>query len=195
MGFDQIDEACIAGQRAENADFATPAGTAGINPLKIAKRNIYVPFHMPTTGIKVSGGIADGISAAFPGQVFQNAATGSIFLQACAPRGEIVPGAIGTLKILWESATNTGNVRFVAAMRTAIDNATTLELAITRNVIQAANASASALSIAKMEFPPAIFNNNQIWGLKLTRDPANTLDTLAADITVHAIWMEILGRC
>lgn len=195
MGFEQIDEACQAGEKAENADFATPSGTAGINPLKVAKRNIYVPFHFPTGGIIRSGSLTDGIAAVFPGQTFQDAGSGYILAAGMAPRGEVSPGERGTLKILWKSAGTAGNVRFVADMKPVIQNAANLSLAVTRAVIQAANTVGSALTIAKMDFPPSLFNNNQLWGLKLSRDPTNALDTIGADVTVHAIWMEILGRC
>lgn len=195
MGFEQIDEACKAGQRAENADFATPTGTAGINPLKVAKRNIYVPFHLSRGGI-IESNTSNGASSTFPGVALPNSGAAYVIAAASSPRGEIAAGERGTLKILWEAAAGTtGDLRLVAELKAAISGSASLAVAITRNVIQTTNAVANKLSIAKMEFPPSVFNNNQLWGLKLSRDPANSLDTLAQDVWIHSVWMEILGRC
>lgn len=192
-GFDQIDEACIAGQRAENSDFATPTGTAGINPLKIAKRNIYIPF--PVNESVRNSNLVAAPTGVFPGMTFQNASAGYGIFQGMTPRGEVSSGEKGTLKILWSTSATTGNLRLVAQIAILINGISSLAAAVSRNVIQAANTSGNALSIASLAFPPAVFNANQLWHLKLDRDPANVLDTLAADIIVHAIWMEILGRC
>ena len=96
MGFEQIDEACIAGQRAENADFATPTGTAGINPLKIAKRNRYVPFIF-NENIVVSN-VTFTSAGVFPGLVFPNTTASYVLIPASIPRGEISPGESGILK-------------------------------------------------------------------------------------------------
>jgi hypothetical protein len=196
MGFEQIDEACQAGARAENADFATPTGNAGINPLKIAKRNIYIPFHFQDSGSVISGTVAFGGAGAFPGLTLGNGGAGYLLAQGFMPRGEISPGERGTLKVAWYvGGATTGNLRLVADLKPVISGTANLSSAITRNVIAAAVGSANTIIISKMEFPPAFFNNNQLLGLKLARDPSNTLDTLGADVVVIAIWMEILGRC
>lgn len=195
MGFEQIDEACRAGQRAENADFAAPSGTAGINPLKIEKRKIYVPFHLSSGGI-VESGTSQGASGPYPGRALPNSGSAYVIAQASCPRGEIAAGESGILKILWEAAAGTtGDLRLVAELKTAIYGSAGLTVSMTRNVIQTTNSVANQLSIARMEFPPSVFNNNQLWGLKLSRDPSNSLDTLAQDVWIHGIWMEILGRC
>lgn len=186
MGFEHIDEACLAGQRAENSDFATPSGTAGINPLKIAKRNIYVNF------IIMQASTPPGI---FPAVKLANAGASSNIFPAMAPRGEISSGEKGTLKIAWATAATVGNLRLVCDMAVCVNGISSLNAAISRNVIQAANTSGSAFSIAKLEFPLSVFNANQLWSLKISRDSANVLDTVADDIYIKAVWMEILGRC
>lgn len=196
MGFEQIDEACQAGARAENSDFAAPSGTAGINPLKVTKRTLKIPFHITSGGIVTSGGITLAGSGLFGCATFQNASAGYILVQASAPRGEISPGSSAILKVAWAvGGVTAGNVRFVADLKPAINGISALTSALTRNVIQAADGVTAQIMVAKMEIPPAILNNNQLWGLKLARDPINALDTLAADVIVLGIWMEISGRC
>lgn len=191
-GFDQIDEAVKAGARAENADFATPTGNNGIAPFKFAKRKIYIPVHF--SRLFVNGSITSSFSGTFPGKLMPNAASSYMLLGLLAPRGEVVPGEPATLHIYWTSATTTGDVRFVLDMRPVIEGATNLASAFQRAVISTANGSANQLTHAKLFLPPAIFSNDQQVAMKLARDPANTLDTHAADIVVRAIYMEILGK-
>ena len=90
-GFDQVDESVKAGARAENEDFATPTGNAGINPLKFEKRPIYLPCHF--NQLYVSGSITDAASGAFPGKSMPDAGSATyMLLSVMAPVGEIVPG-------------------------------------------------------------------------------------------------------
>lgn len=193
-GFDQIDEAVKAGARAENADFATPTGTAGINPLKMEKRKIFIPFHFGQ--LVVSGAVTDDPSGTYAGKVLPDAGAATyMLLSGMAPRGEVAPGEPGILHIFWRTTPTTGNARFVCDIRPIIDGSSNLASAVQRATISAANGSANALTEAKMNFPPAIFSNNQQMALKLYRDPTNSLDTIGASLTVHAVYLEILGRC
>jgi hypothetical protein len=191
MGFEQVDEACQAGARATNADFATPSGTAGINPLKTAKRNIYVPFILSNY---TSSGLSDSQAGIMQGVAIPDAAH-YIYLSAMAPRGEIDPGEKGTLHILWNTSSTTGVVRFVADIRPIIEGSVSLVSAVSRSVIQAANGTTNLISDAKIIFPVAILNKAQGWGLKISRDGTNSLDTIGATIAIRSVHMEILGRC
>lgn len=193
MGFEQIDEAIKAGESAENADFATPTGTAGINPLKTEKRKIYIAFHFENA--QISGAVVDALSGAFPGFEMPDGSATYILLGAMMPRGEVSPGESAILHIIWKTAGNTGNVRFVVDVKPIITGTSSLASAVQRAIIQAANATGGSLSDAKIIFPPALFTNDQCVSIKIARDGTNSLDTIGAAIQVHGAYLEILGRC
>lgn len=192
-GFDLIDEAARAGARAENADFASPAGTAGINPLKFAKRPIYIPAHLGQ--LVVSGSITSSLSGVFPGRLMPNSGASYMLLGLLSPKTEVSPGEPGTLHIYWTTAATSGNLRLVVDIRPIINGAASLASAVQRSIITAANASTNVLEESKILFPPAILSNNQGISVKIARDPSNSLDTLSDDIVIRAVYLEILGRC
>ena len=189
-GFESIDEGIVAGQTIANEDIDS---AAEINPLKIEKQSIYIDC-------LINGAILSGASVAvtidnFPYILLPNANSGTIILTTRMPRGEITPGEKMKVRILWTSATTGSQVRFVIQLKPAIAGVSNLGSAIERAVVSAGPSSANFGIEAIAEFPASIFSNEQIVGLYISRDPTNVLDTLAADIKVAAIILEINGRC
>ena len=191
-GFEQIDEAVRAGARAENEDFATPTGTAGISPLKVAKRKIYIPFHFANATLSTA---TESVSGVFPGILLPNSGAAHAFLGAMAPRGEVSPGEPATLHVFWTTAATSGVLRLVCDIRPVIEGSANLASAVQRAILSSANGTTVLLQQAKIPFPAALFNNNQQVSLKIARDPSNSLDTLADDIILRCVYLEILGRC
>lgn len=191
MGIEQIDESLIAGARAENADVHA---SAAINPIKFEKRPFYLPLHIGN--ILVTGGIVtqpvSGIAILLR---FPSGSAESMYLMARAPRGEVVNGEIVKLHVFWETAATSGIARLVAEIRPALDGAANLSSAIQRSMLSDVPSGANTLQEIIFEFPPAIFSQNHIIAVKLTRDPGNVLDTLADNMDIAACFLEIPGRC
>lgn len=191
-GFEDIDEAILAGERIENEDIGTSAAI-GVN--KIAKRTIYI--NVPIPACVLSGaGTSLTKSAAFPAIVLPNANSAAVYFTVSAPRGEVVPGERAKLRIFWiKNTAVSGNIRLVVNITPAITGSTSVASAIERSVISVALSGTTDIQEASIDLPPAVFSNNQIIGLQISRDPTNTLDTLDADISIVGACIEIQGRC
>jgi len=189
-GFEDIDEGIIAGERIENADIKA---AAGIKPLKFEKRTLSMDIRLD--GAQLSGAsVAIAAVGVFPGITLPNANSGDITVTVEAPRGEMVKGERPTLHIWWNSAGTSGNARFVVDIKPAIEAVSGLSSAIQKSVISDVQGVASQLQEATIEFPPSIFGNSQLIGIKLARDPANTLDTLASDLQILGLYLTMNGR-
>lgn len=191
-GFEEIDEGIIAGEKVGNADFGA---SAAIKPLKIEKRAHTVIMEGFSGAVLTGAGVAIGTDTTFPKLTLPNANAGSFTTPVRAPKGELVPGERPTLHIWWNTAEITGSLRLVVDIRPVIEGALNLSSAIQKAVITPAQGSANQLQEALIEFGPSIFNNNQLWFLKIARDPTNTLDTCAGDININGIYITMNGRC
>lgn len=191
-GFEDIDESILAGERIENEDIGT---SANINPLKAAKRSIYVNAQL-ANAVLTGTSVALAPSGVFPSILFPNANSGTLNVNLNGPRGEVVPGETAKLHIFWKKDTATsGNIRLVIDITPIIEGASSLASAVNRAIISLALSGTTDIQEAIVDLPPAIFSNNQAIGLQIVRDPTNTLDTLASDIKILSIYLEINGRC
>lgn len=190
-GFNEIDEGILAGEKIEDEDIDA---AAGINPLKVEKR--VVRMEAPLANAVFTGtSVAIASLTIYPYVLLPNANSGSFVVTTTAPRGEIVAGEKLRVKILWTSNTTSGNLRLVVDVKPAIAGVSSLSSALQRAIISPAPSVAKYAVEAILEFPPSIFAPNQIIGVQVARDPSNSLDTLAGDIFILAVVLEINGRC
>jgi hypothetical protein len=186
-GFETIDEGILSGALIENEDIASDAD---INPIKTEKRSQFI-----NCNFMQSPGPTTGLDTAFQKIVFPNASADTAYMNFLMPKAEISPGEKGILHIWWHANATSGSVRFVIDLKPAIEGVANLSSAIQRTTLATARSVADQLVDTRVDIPPAILNNNQLLAIKLYRDPANTLDTLAADVSVDCVYLEVLGRC
>lgn len=190
-GFEDVDEAIVAGALIGDADIASDAA---IKPIKFAKRSMFIPIPLAYT-ILTGASVAQAVSGIFNTITLPDANSGTITLTTTAPRGEISPGDRVKLHIWWLTAATSGSARFIINIKPAIKGVSSLSSAIERAVLSDARASGNQFIEAVVEFPAAIFTDNQLIGIKITRDGTNSLDDLGADLKVGALYLEFQGRC
>lgn len=188
-GFESIDEGIVAGGKIGNADIDS---SAAINPRKIEKRLFSI--EAPLANAVLSGSAALTATYNFNEITLPVASSAGFSVTLPYPRGEISPGERLKIKIGYWVGGSSGDVRLVVNIKPATQGISNLGSAIERAIITTAG-SANTLSIAEVEFPPSVFNNNQILAISISRDPANTLDTFGANIAVIFAVAEIYGRC
>ena len=190
-GFENVDEAMIAGARIDDADIASDAA---IKPIKVAKRSLFVS--VPLANAVLSGtSVAHSAVGVFDLITLPDANAGTVTVTAMAPRGEVSPGDKVKLHIWWLTAATSGSARFVVDIKPAIEGISGLGSAIEKAVLSDARASGSQFIEAIVEFSAAVFSNNQLIGIKITRDGTNSLDDLGADLKIGALYLEMQGRC
>jgi len=189
MSVEFVDDGRISGAKAADSDVDA---SAGINPLKVEKHSLFLNWSPSTVQI-VSGSPVANIVSVFSGWKLPDAAASSIAFNLISPRTEISPGDRATLWIWMYQTAASGMVRLVVDIRPVIEGSLSVTSALQRAVAFSPNQS--TLSLGKIDFPPAIFSNGQIIGIKISRDPANALDTIAADLTIFNCSLEVQGRC
>jgi len=190
-GFVDVDEAMIAGARIEDADIAS---NADIKPIKIEKRSLFIQAPL-NESILSGASVAHSIEGIFDVITLPDANSGTITITTAAPRGEISPGDKVKLHIWWLTTATSGSARFIANIKPATEGISGLGSAVEKAILSDARGSADQFIEAIIEFPAAIFTNNQLIGIKITRDGTNSLDDLGADLRVGAVYLEMQGRC
>ena len=192
-GFEQIDEAILAGARIEDEDIGA---AAAISPLKFSKDIFAVPLWLG--GSLLSGtNVVKTYNGKFPSITLPNANTGSIFIMANTPKSEIVPGEYANLTIAWTATASAGagNVRFEVYLRPIIEGNTSRYSVITANIVSPKLYGTGLVETAVLPIPPSLISNNQLIGIEIRRVPSNVLDTLAVDVWVVCAYLSINGRC
>lgn len=188
MSVSIVDDGRLSGEKAYNADVDA---SADINPLKIEKNKIFLGW--PSGAVSLTTATSS-TSNAFIGYSFPDPGTSSIIFNLLSPRAEITPGEKATLHIWWTTAATSGSIQWVVDIKPVISGFTTLASALRRSVIAPA-ASANAFIDSRIDLPPAIFSNNQLIGLKISRDAGSSLDTIGAAAVIRLVYLEINGRC
>ena len=189
-GFEEIDEASLAGARIGNADIAA---AAGIKPLKVERKPLYIPLNMGSC-ILSSSNTTRGQSGAFPQIALADAGEG-YFINSIAALGEASPGDPVKLHIWWTTSATSGQARFVINIKPLRKDFLTTASAIQKQILSDVNGVANRLTHAEVEFPPAVFSSDMLIGIKITRDGTNALDTVGAAVNVNACYLEMAGRC
>ncbi len=188
MSVELIDDGRIAGEKARNADVHA---SAAINPLKIERKPVLIPWNV-SEAVQDSADLSH--SNNFIGFSFADAAEHTLTFPLRSPMAEVVPGERAYLHIFWTTSASSGNCRWVVDIKPIINGNTTLTSALQRNIITPAG-SANVILESIVAFPPAIFSNAQLISVKITRDGTNTLDTIAAAAIIRGVYLEINGRC
>lgn len=139
----------------------------------------------------VGSGVIGAARGDFAGAVLPNANSGSLYWNWNVP-DEWVSGNDITFRIFWGSGSTGGDVKFTMTLRsTAADGDTASEVSgtVTTTAPTAGKLKASTITIAAANFAAG-----DIVGIKLTRDPADAADTLAADIECYGVDAEFTGR-
>lgn len=177
-----------AGDLIEDADVDE---NANIAISKLATRTLYYSTPAQST-IKTGAGVVDAFNGAYGGIVMPDANASSLFISLPLP-DEWVSGTPITARVWWITSVTAGNALFAGNLKSATeDGATAVEEVQT--VVGAAAGTANLLRGSTMTFLAADFTAGDIIGLKVDRTPADASDTLAADLTVLAIDIEITGR-
>jgi len=188
MSVELIDDGRIAGEKARDADVGA---SAAINPLKIERNPLYIGFNA-SEAIQGSASLVQ--TSVFAGFQFADTGTPDLTLMLRSPMEEISPGSRGSLRLWWTTSATSGNVRWVVDIKPIIGGFLSLASAFQRAVISPADSSTTNLTESVIELPPAIFSKGQLIGVKISRDGANTLDTIGAVAVIRGVFLKIDGR-
>lgn len=188
-GFEEIDEGILAGEKIGNEDIDD---SADIKPIKVKSVPIFIDTALANATLSGSASLYNQYD--FPVILLGDASVGGFTITVPYPRGEISPGSRLKVKILYYISSGSGKFRLVINVKPALTGIANLESAMERSIISTVGSPSIATEIFA-EFPPSVFNNNQILGLKISRDPTNALDTFNEFVRVASVYLEIEGRC
>lgn len=179
MAFTGICTSRIAGFKIADEDIDAQAN---INPNKLGLRQKYVSFN-PAEVYTNGTVIQDG---PFPAIEFDNTNVRYLQLGFALP-GDYASDTEAALDIFWKSISTSGNVRFAVELASVGEGSPSTSPELIDAIVDAAAPVSNQINKATLNLAAGLFAANDIVGIKITRDPANSLDTLENAIQILVV--------
>lgn len=180
----------LAGHQFSDEDFDK---NANIETSKLGTRTLR--FTIPATAFHLSGSsVAKTKNGTFGGVTMPNANAGNMYVAIPIP-AEYDSGNV-ILRILWNSAGTSGDLKLVSEVKPVSEGDTTAS-GVTDSATATTQGTTLLLNILSITVAAADFrtsNNEQMVGIQIQRDPADGSDTLSSDVTIFAVSLEFTGR-
>jgi len=180
----------IAGHQFSDEDFDK---NANILTSKLGTRTLY--YTIPATAFYLTGAsVIKTTSNVFGGVTLPNTNAG--FMYAAIPIPHEYDSGNVVVKILWNSAAISGDMKLFARIKPVIEGDTTTDSAAVTGTSTAKGTTLllNELTITITEANFRTSGSERMIGLRISRDPADGSDTINSDVKIFAVSLEFTGR-
>lgn len=177
-----------AGFRATNRGIED---SAGIAMTKMGTRTLYIGLNADSFALSGTS-VARSADGLFSAILLPDANTGTMRTSFRLP-AEWVSGTDLTVSIYWKTSATSNAAKFTVDLGAKANSETTAS-SNTQTVTTTTNSTASKLNKSQVTFSNSLLAAGDWLGLQISRDPADASDTLATDLYIAAIVVELTGQ-